>query len=389
MLLNLVSNALKFTDEGSVNLSAELVSSIENICTVAIKVRDTGIGISAEKLNSIFEDFIQAESSTSRKYGGTGLGLAIVKRLAELQNGSVDVLSEPGKGSCFTITIPYQALPDDQLPLKSEKFKPDTAPLKGLRVLIADDTEFNRMVIAGTLKKWKVNYEEAKDGYEAVEKAIQENYDIILMDMRMPGMDGLTATLHIREALGSDNMPSVIAITAGISPTEQESCLNAGITEFLIKPFAEEKFYEILAHRKKNGKGKAASTKKMQPADIKPSKDPNGIINFDQLNRLADNNEDFVREMLEIFMKTAKEGIDSIKKNIANKQWSLAADFAHKISSPCRLLEIATMLECLQLIENAGRSQKNTDKMSYWTSVLESEFKLVSEQIGEFLKVKA
>ncbi|GIV20962.1 MAG: hypothetical protein KatS3mg023_2713 [Armatimonadota bacterium] len=249
ILSNLVSNAIKFTEQGEVVVEINPIAENGDKTWVRLTVRDTGIGIPPERLESIFEAFIQADSSTTRRYGGTGLGLTICKRLVELMGGHIHVQSEVGKGSTFWVEVP--------LPLASEatqwqhahspSVEADDVPA-GLRVLLVEDNEVNRKVAVRMLERLGCEVDIACDGQEAVEKTAHQRYDIVFMDVHMPQMDGYEATHLIREQeKGSDKHQVIIAMTANAMEGDRERCLQAGMDDYLSKPFRESDLRMTLA----------------------------------------------------------------------------------------------------------------------------------------------
>jgi signal transduction histidine kinase len=241
ILLNLTGNAIKFTSKGSVEVRCKLWEAEEERQTLLIEVEDTGIGIPAEAHAIIFEQFTQADTSVTRKYGGTGLGLAISKKLVELHKGEIAVKSEPGKGSMFYFTISYY-LPasenEDHLHVAEVK---NTARLRGKRILIADDDEMNKFLAQHILAAFETDIDTAANGREALEKAVNEYFDVVLMDLHMPEMSGMDVVAAIRKK-GID-VP-VIAVTGNVLGTEREKCLKAGMNEYISKPYEENELLQ-------------------------------------------------------------------------------------------------------------------------------------------------
>jgi signal transduction histidine kinase/DNA-binding NarL/FixJ family response regulator len=246
ILVNLVSNAIKFTSQGTIDIRIQKKEMHENKVQLTIIVSDTGIGIKKEKLDTIFDRFHQAEDSVTRKYGGTGLGLAIVHELVYLQNGTIVAESEEGKGTTFTITIPY---------LVSSKTveKKHVAPEKSTaaqsvtnaRILVVEDNEINQSLLTHLLKAWHMEFDIAGNGKEALDRLAQKKYDLVLMDVQMPVMDGYTATRIIRQELRSD-IP-IIAMTAHAMTGEREKCLAQGMNEYISKPIRDEQLHYLIA----------------------------------------------------------------------------------------------------------------------------------------------
>ncbi|QOZ76934.1 PAS domain-containing sensor histidine kinase [Bradyrhizobium sp. CCBAU 53351] len=242
VLLNLASNAVKFTDEGEVTISATCQARRDLLATVEWAVTDSGIGIASEKLGQLFSDFAQADASISRRFGGTGLGLAISRRIIEQMGGTIGVTSTPGQGSTFrfTLVLPWsQAQASDQASSRdeAEELKARIASLdRPLKVLVAEDDAVNRMVVSKMLGAFDVELRVVTDGTEAVAAASEGDYDVMLMDVRMPDMDGLAATRAIRAAGGRFETLPIVALTANAFPEDVRICREAGMSDFLAKP---------------------------------------------------------------------------------------------------------------------------------------------------------
>jgi signal transduction histidine kinase/CheY-like chemotaxis protein len=238
ILINLIGNALKFTNEGSVGIIVDVVTLDEKKVVINFKVKDTGIGISAEKIFEIFERFTQAKSDTSRMFGGTGLGLSIAKKLVELQGGVIAVESVKNKGSIFSFTIPYKIAKgaDDDMKIKVEKIKRINVENK-IKVLVVEDNLLNQKLAGFMLKDWGFDFDICSNGKLAIKKLNANTYDLILMDIQMPEMNGYETTQFIREQLKL-TVP-VISMTAHALPGEREKCLSFGMTDYISKPIKE------------------------------------------------------------------------------------------------------------------------------------------------------
>jgi PAS domain S-box-containing protein len=246
ILLNLVSNAVKFTDKGGVKIELEVIDQTRKNVRIRFSVTDTGIGIASDKLNTIFESFKQADASTTRKYGGTGLGLAISKRLIELHDSRVNVDSEPGKGSTFWFTITFNKTDN-----KNNNSNNVETGLN-IHVLVVDDNQINRLLINKILTKWGATIDFAENGIQAVNKVETNKYDVVLMDIHMPEMGGLEATQIIR------NKPEpyfkqlpIIALTASMLTSQMGDIGNAGMNDYILKPFEPKILFEKLSRFQK------------------------------------------------------------------------------------------------------------------------------------------
>ena len=245
VLVNLLGNAIKFTESGGIRLSALLLRSSEREAEIQITVADTGIGIAKEEQARIFERFQQAEAETTRKFGGTGLGLSIVRQIVEIQGGKLNLISEPGKGSEFVVTIPYE-LPDEEKMLSEAlALESDVVSIKDVKVLIAEDNPMNQQLIRHLMKNWEIQFSIVGTGAEAVEALKTDSFSMVLMDIQMPVMDGYKAIEVIRQELQSD-IP-VIAMTAHAMVGEKEKCIQLGMNDYISKPLKETVLYNIIA----------------------------------------------------------------------------------------------------------------------------------------------
>lgn len=241
---NLLGNAIKFTDSGQIDLSLQCSKQSTGTYNFEITVRDTGIGISAEDQEKLFTRFYQVESSADRRFMGTGLGLVICKSLVELMGGRLSVESEVGHGTTFRITLTLEVadapvIPEPK-PIDTEKERPE------LRILVAEDNEVNQVVMRRMLGKLGYTMDLAEDGEEALEMAAKDNYDLIFMDIQMPGKDGLEATKEIRRATKSLDNPLIVALTANALTEDRDRCLKAGMNDYLSKPVNAKEIEKLL-----------------------------------------------------------------------------------------------------------------------------------------------
>ena len=243
ILLNLLTNAVKFTPKGLIRITCKVEEDEARQQAITLSIIDTGIGIEQEYVDRIFTKFSQEDKSTTRNYGGTGLGMFITKSLVELMGGSISVSSQKEIGTHVRInlSLPKNLVPVIQLPVKSAT---DTSSLKGLHILVVDDNEMNRLVASTVLENHGIIVSEAVNGADAIRKLEKKHFDLVLMDLQMPVMDGLEASLKIRKDLAL-SVP-IVALTASALNEESHRCLDAGMNDFIVKPFREEDMVQVL-----------------------------------------------------------------------------------------------------------------------------------------------
>ncbi|ASU35656.1 ATP-binding protein [Mucilaginibacter xinganensis] len=244
ILVNLIGNAIKFTDEGSVSLNVTAVNLTPDLQEVTFSVKDTGIGISEEALSQLFKPFTQVNTTALRKYGGTGLGLSICKKLVEMMNGRIWAESRENAGSVFSFSLPLQIVSVD-MPVVEHTHKQAAYQYRPLNILLAEDNKMNQLIAGKTFKKIGHDIDIADNGRIAIEMAGQKKYDLIFMDIQMPEMDGLQAAAYLINKYGED-CPPIIAMTANVLSEDEDSCKKAGMNDFVSKPFTIERLEDVI-----------------------------------------------------------------------------------------------------------------------------------------------
>jgi PAS domain S-box-containing protein len=350
ILLNLVSNSIKFTEKGYVEIKAHVLKQQSKNITIEFRIADTGIGIASEKLISIFESFTQASSETTRKYGGTGLGLTITKRLVELQGGTIHVNSRLGMGSEFVFYLNFGHSPKYRGTSVSVEEKP-SLDLKGLKVLLVEDNKMNQLVAGKFLKKWGVEMEIAADGMQAIEKLKHNRYELILMDLQMPHLDGYAATHFIRnnmqEALR--HIP-ILALTASALTDVRRNVLEAGMNDFITKPFNPKDLYDKLL--------KYAPAKFKRPHKVPFSDQKYQHIDLNYLEDVAANDKQFMKEMIKLFMKQTPDFINVLQRSAQIADWANIRYMAHKMKATIAMMGIAELQPIIMELEKYA-SQEN------------------------------
>ncbi|MEJ0103343.1 MAG: ATP-binding protein [Bacteroidota bacterium] len=330
VLVNLLSNAVKFTLTGGINTSVKLIETENEKVKLRFSIKDTGIGIAAEKQQTIFERFQQAEADTTRRYGGTGLGLSIAKQIIDLQNGTINVSSEPGRGTEFWFELSYL------ISKESGEDKPhaysgprEEEPSAKISVLIAEDNVMNQQLMKHLMNSWKFDFDIVNNGKEALNRLQAKSYNIILMDIQMPEMDGYTATKILRNELNL-RVP-VIAMTAHAMAGEKEKCISFGMNDYIPKPIKEAELYNLILHYADN---KPAVTNK-----------PSVFIDLDYLHEISKGNKIFEAEMIRQFIVQVPEEINSLQSSIQQKDYAAINSAAHGLKSSVSFVGLSAKLE--------------------------------------------
>ena len=393
ILINLINNAIKFTYKGRISVNAKISKKINKIAYIQIDVKDTGIGIPDEKLEFIFDTFTQADPSVTRKFGGTGLGLSIVKQLIDLQNGSIFVKSEENIGSTFSFTIPYEVgtetdlIVDDQ----SENNLKRVNKLPGMKVLLVEDNDINRMYAANIIKNWQCKVTEAENGLICLEKHKKHDYDIILMDIQMPVMDGFETTISIRKSFESPKSEiPIIALTANAIKGDNEKCLKIGMNDYISKPFLPEELFRILTKyfqpREKSGTDKEKATgQKKSPVKMAKS-DKNRHTDLSYLESISDNDTKFVKDMISTFIESTPDIIDQMKLAIINNNFESLGLLAHKIKPSLTFMGIHSMKETAREIELLSKENKEPLRVKKLTEIFFTEIKASITDLRKKLK---
>jgi len=355
ILVNLIGNAIKFTHQGKIDIEVFKHSQTEKNITLGFKISDTGIGIDKEKLNEVFERFNQGEDSITRNFGGTGLGLSIVKNLIVLQNGNIEVKSEQGKGTSFIFNIPYD-ISEEQLnkisTVSSDYFKDKTnVPL---RVLVVDDNAINQSLMKHLLLQWNIDFDIVSNGLEAVEKLINQTYDLILMDIQMPKMDGYAATQQIREVLKLD-IP-IIAMTAHALAGEREKCLSRGMNEYISKPIKEEELFKLIS---------TFGLQEYQPKELNSdnAKADFKYIDLTYMQSISGGDTSFEKTVTQQFLDNIPAHLAELESDYENQDFTTVKLRAHDLKSSVAIMGLLPFLEeKLNVLETTTEQNPASEK---------------------------
>jgi PAS domain S-box-containing protein len=338
IILNLVSNAVKFTTNGKITVSVCMKSEDEEKVTIEFSVADTGIGIAENKMNSIFENFQQASSGTSRLYGGTGLGLAIVKQLVEPQGGIINVESKIGEGSTFSFILSFQKTKADAEPETS--FAEVDAEIKNIKVLVVEDIALNQLLMKTLLDDFSFECDIVANGKLAIEKLESKSYDVILMDLQMPVMNGFEATEYIRNTMNS-KIP-IIALTADVTTVDLAKCKAVGMNDYIAKPVDERLLYnKIICMVKKPQVKKLQSGKENVP--VKKLR----CIDLDYLSHRTKSDPVLMMEMISLYLKQTPPLIKIMKQSFLDKDWDSLHSAVHKMIPSFSIVGISSDFESM------------------------------------------
>lgn len=382
---NLVSNAIKYTEKGEIQIRARVLDETPNDVHLKFEVKDTGIGIPPEKLETIFESFTQARQDTTRLYGGTGLGLSIAKQLVELFGGSIRVESEVGRGSNFIFDVHFKKdkariLQDQKqtvfmksaveerldtslyVPQEVKDEEASTKRIVGqIDILLVEDHKLNQIVASNLLRKWSdnIDLDIAENGREAIEKLNKRTYDIILMDISMPIMDGYEAAQYIRNEMASPmkDIP-IIAMTAHAFNRNAEKCFEVGMNGFVSKPIKPKLLYatlnKILSEyeaKPKQGKSQVA------PKKAKSIK----MINLEYIESLSGGDVDLKVTMLETVVCNLPDEVRQLEDDYALRDWDKVKASAHKMKATCGYMGVSNMQDLAKTVENNAWERKDLD----------------------------
>ncbi len=381
IILNLVSNAVKFTSDGSITVSIRLLSKTDDEVSIEFAVKDTGIGIAENKLENIFDNFQQASSGTSRLYGGTGLGLAIVKQLVEPQGGSIRVESKIGKGSTFSFILNFQKTKAEaEIVTEQMEWGVET---KDIKVLVVEDMALNQLLMKTLLDDFGFECDISANGKIAVEKLRTKKYDVILMDLQMPEMNGFEATAYIRNDLKL-HVP-IIALTADVTTVDFEKCKAVGMNDYIAKPVDEKLLYsKIIGLVNKN-----AALLEVDNVVIN-KKVIIKYIDLKYLNQRTKSNPALMSEMISIYLEQTPPLIQSMLKGFKEKDWQSLYSAVHKMIPSFSIMGISTDFEnTAKKIQEFANTQQLPDDITDMVLQLETVCMQACKELEvELVKIK-
>jgi signal transduction histidine kinase/CheY-like chemotaxis protein len=378
ILFNLMSNAIKFTEKGHVAINAKCLEISDSFARFVFEVKDTGIGIPEDKLDEIFEQFTQADTSTTRQFGGTGLGLTIVKKLTELQGGSITVKSIPNQGSSFYLSLSYEVSHD--LPVKSDSQISSvnlTLP-PSINALIVDDDPMSQVLISEMIKTFGADANAIGDPSKALELIKAGEYSVILTDIHMPNISGFDLVKLIRNHFGGKQQPIILALTANNINDNPDYYKEAGFDGVLIKPFYEIQLYNMIA-----------PFVNQQPMEFLPPQEPqfNGddlLYDISDIHRFSDGDNDSARLILKTFMDNATINLTNLIEFSKKKDWVHLQEVSHRMKSGFRQFKIYGIAETLENLENANFDNVDEEIVTQTLASIQDEV----EKIQELLKLE-
>ena len=366
VMINLVSNALKFTQEGCVKVSLKLMEGGHSMLYVS--VRDTGLGIDKDKKSLLFESFTQAKGDTARKYGGTGLGLAICKKITGLLGGVIDFESEVGVGTEFKFNVPVTISNEiiEETPITENI---DVSNWRNVKILVAEDNPINTVYISGLLDDLGLNHVAVENGEEAVNKLKQEVFDVVLMDIQMPVMNGLEATKYIREEL--NNSIPIIALTANAFPEDKKRFFEGGMDGFVTKPFEQKDLMDELTRLLKDFKVEGSSNQLDQAKEDIVNE---AVYSLSKLKSISKGNEAFLNKMVNIFLEEAPINIGLFEELKSCENVIKLGQLAHKIKPTVDMFQITKLSQIVREVEKMAKEKEPNKK------ALQSKAQLIIDQ---------
>jgi PAS domain S-box-containing protein len=359
---NLINNAIKFTEAGAVTIETRLIQKSGNEARIAFTVRDTGIGITESQLGLIFEPFMQAHVAISRTHGGTGLGLSICRELITMMGGVLKVESEAGKGSSFSFELPF-AISSSKLNQSTVAQDLNYKSLGSRYVLVAEDVELNQYLVRHIMESWGFTVDIVNNGREAVDMVQKNNYDLVLMDIQMPEMDGMEATRAIRQL--SDHKKAaipIVALTANALKGDSEKYLAVGMNDFLPKPFNEQKLFMIISNNLKTG-APAPTSKPMKELNTPVTGSEEKLYDLNMVKTISGGDESFVKRMVQLFVDTVPPSLTDLQKETAQQNWLQVSKLAHKMKATIDSMGITQIQEVVRKIETNGKKGEELDKI--------------------------
>ena len=383
IMLNTVGNAIKFTEKGDVSIYVKSLITQHKEVTITFEIKDTGIGIPKSKLDTIFDSFEQVSNSTARLYGGTGLGLSIVKKLVNTMQGEINVESEVGVGSSFKIRIPFKMVDDGSVSLAQlmPQIKKEELPPLNLKVLLVEDNKTNQLLANTRLTRWNCEVKIANHGQEAMELLEKHPFDIILMDIQMPIMNGFEATTAIRSSENRNyNQIPIIAMTAHASHKEAEKALKRGMNNYIFKPFDAEVLHKKIL--KYTTEAKLMHENNEEEIAVHEGK----LLDLKFLREETFNDKEIIETILNSFLTDFEDFIKNCEIEIENQNWDNVYAVTHKIKPSISMLSINKLMPLIAEIDYKSKNQINVAQISNLFQECKSHLENVRKEITHEIK---
>lgn len=367
ILLNLVENAIKFTEKGKIEIKIDKQNSCNNLCKFYFEVSDTGTGISTDRLNEIYSSINNNRPITTETNGSSGLGIVISNKLIEIMGGKLEINTEPEKGSTFKFSLQFEAGNEHELLIDSSDNKIQKHPIDNIKILLAEDQVFNQMVVQSMVEDWGFEIDIVDNGFQAIDKLKNNTYDVILMDIQMPEMDGIEATKHIRNNLQKPvSETPIIAITANAYSNDHKKYLEFGMNDTISKPFKSQ----ILFHKIANLLGMSNSNflhynENYSDIELISINSNENLYDLSALKGISKGKKNAVDNMLKVFIDKSAEEMQSIKSSFEKNNIKQIASVAHKMKPALAYLGMKLLESKINEIQLLANENNNIEKIGY------------------------
>lgn len=383
ILLNLLGNAIKFVEKGKIDLKVTFKSIEDHKTYLEFSISDTGIGIANDKLKKIFETYQQAEPETHLKYGGSGLGLSIVKELIEKQGGCIAVSSALGKGTTFKVILPFTQATQDLEQNKTTTLEKVTQnnSLEGTKILVFEDNTLNQKLMENRLKNWGCDTFITDNGIYGLKLLENHHFDLVLMDLKMPNMNGFQITERIRKSTNTkiQNIP-IIALSADYSAIDKENCERTGITDFILKPYNAEELHGLISQNLNPIPETQDDSREQAP--LATTK----LVNLDTILEECLGQTELLDELIRLFKQNIFEFIGKVKMHMQSNNLQGVGFAAHKIKSSLKMLDTTTLSEICEQISDVCKGNNDVKHLNYLYHQFLDEYPKVESQIAIEMK---
>ena len=382
IITNLVANAIKYTDEGAVVLRCFLLEKDELTYHLKFEVEDTGMGISSALIPKIFDEFTQSEAQPDKKRKGAGLGLTICRKLVDLMDGHIDVESELGQGSCFSVLLPFYHPSDEKQAESESHFLLSESLLKGKKILFADDDEYNLLLAETVLGNWEASYMLAANGEEALNLAKTNLFDILLLDIHMPRMSGVEVVQEIKSDPKNPNLNTkVLAVTANVLQSDLKVYMQEGFDGYVLKPFKEKELYNKICNVLQLGEVSGTESMWEDPRQVKEQEGDG--FDVSNLRKTANGDRAFFNKMIDTFVRNAEELRIDLEQKLDERDWNEIGERAHRAIPSFKYFELNALVKKLRRLEDLALREKSFDALP---NEIREVLRMVDQAIDEAKK---